>query len=84
MSGQWRVLAGSKLRQTWNHRLRFGRSGIWLILLELAGPAMLIWLNFALLKKILLSKRWTRITASADRAAQKSGKIRNKPPSNKA
>lgn len=51
MSCQWRVLAGSRLRETWNHRLRFGRSGIWLILLELSGPAMLLWLNLALLKK---------------------------------
>lgn len=47
--GQWQVLAGSKLRETWNHRLRFGRSGIWFILLEVFGLLTVIfWLSFAM------------------------------------
>jgi hypothetical protein len=39
----------SRLRETWNHRLRFGRSGIWFIFQEVIGPlSIILWLNFAL------------------------------------
>lgn len=51
MSRPWWILTASRLRETWNHRLRFGRSGIWFILLELSAPAALIWLGVTLLKK---------------------------------
>ena len=50
MSRPWCILAASRLRETWNHRLRFGRSGIWFILLELSAPAALIWLSVTLLR----------------------------------
>lgn len=49
MTGQWGVLAARRLRETWNHRLRFGRSGVWLILLDVIGPLTFIfWLSFVL------------------------------------
>lgn len=51
--GQWQVLAGSKLRETWNHRLRFGRSGIWFILFEVIGLVTIIfWLGSILPKQV--------------------------------
>jgi hypothetical protein len=51
--GQWQVLAGSKLRETWNHRLRFGRSGIWFILFEMIGLVTIIfWLGSVLPKQV--------------------------------
>ena len=44
--GQWQILAETKLREVWNHRLRFGRSGVWFILMELIGPVTIIfWLE---------------------------------------
>ncbi len=47
--GQWQILAETKLREVWNHRLRFGRSGVWFILMELIGPVTIIfWLSYAL------------------------------------
>jgi hypothetical protein len=50
---QWQVLAGSKLRETWNHRLRFGRSGIWFILFEVIGLVTIIfWLGSVLPKQV--------------------------------
>ncbi len=50
--GQSWILAASKLRETWNYRLRFGRSGVWFILFEVIGVVMIIfWLNTALPKQ---------------------------------
>jgi hypothetical protein len=47
--GQWQILAEIKLREVWNQRLRFGRSGVWFILMEVIGPVTIIfWLSFAL------------------------------------
>lgn len=52
MIGQWWILTGSKLRETWNHRLRFGRSGVWFILFEVTAPMMIIfWLSAAFPKQ---------------------------------
>ena len=35
----WWTLSKIKLKETWNERMRFGRSGLWLVLLELATIA---------------------------------------------
>ncbi|NPV29749.1 MAG: hypothetical protein HPY58_08885 [Firmicutes bacterium] len=39
--GNWWTLAKNKLKETWNERMRFGRSGLWFVLLELATLVMI-------------------------------------------
>ena len=50
MNTGWRVLLEGRLRAAWNSRLRFGRSGICLILLEvLSMAAIVFWLGAVIL-----------------------------------
>jgi hypothetical protein len=47
------LLAESRLREVWNHRLRFGRSGVLFILLEVFGTVTIIlWLIYFLPPKV--------------------------------